>query len=186
MAQKSMALIIQNEKDEVLLLDHVKLDGLALPGGKMDTGDIDLVGTCIREAKEELGIRLQHVKKIKTYEDYIFKDGVYDGMAFDLTVYLTTAYCDEIVNKEPEKHKDIIFMDIDEVVASDKSCRVTKMILNDFKKSERVKEIRRMDDLGRIVIPRKIREALGANYGDSMEITLNSEDNTLILKPILE
>ena len=40
--------------------------------------------------------------------------------------------------------------------------------------------IRRIDDLGRIVIPKEIRKNLRMKEGDNLEIYINSED--LILK----
>ncbi len=41
--------------------------------------------------------------------------------------------------------------------------------------------IRRVDDLGRIVIPKEIRNNLGIQEGDAMEIFLDKEDG-LVLK----
>lgn len=42
--------------------------------------------------------------------------------------------------------------------------------------------VRRFDELGRIVIPKEIRNSLGIQEGDAMEIFLDKEDG-LVLKP---
>lgn len=45
--------------------------------------------------------------------------------------------------------------------------------------------IRRMDDLGKIMIPKEIRENLGIKEGTPMEITVNDEDD-IVLKRYVE
>ena len=46
--------------------------------------------------------------------------------------------------------------------------------------------IRRMGDLGRIVIPKEIRENLGIEEGTPMEIMVNDEGNIVLKKYICE
>lgn len=43
--------------------------------------------------------------------------------------------------------------------------------------------IRRMDDLGRIVIPREVRRTIGAKEGDPFEILIDEENNSLVIMP---
>lgn len=43
--------------------------------------------------------------------------------------------------------------------------------------------IRRMDDLGRIVIPREVRRTIGAKEGDPFEILVDEENNGLVIMP---
>lgn len=43
--------------------------------------------------------------------------------------------------------------------------------------------IRRIDDLGRIVIPKEIRRQASVREGSPMEFFLEEEDNSIILKP---
>lgn len=43
--------------------------------------------------------------------------------------------------------------------------------------------IRRMDDLGRIVIPREVRRTIGAREGDPFEILVDEENNSLVIMP---
>lgn len=45
--------------------------------------------------------------------------------------------------------------------------------------------IRRMDDLGKIMIPKEIRENLGIKEGTPMEIMVNDEDD-IVLKKYVE
>lgn len=43
--------------------------------------------------------------------------------------------------------------------------------------------LRRIDDLGRVVIPREIRQSLGITEGTSLEIFIDTSTNSLILTP---
>ena len=43
--------------------------------------------------------------------------------------------------------------------------------------------VRRVDDIGRIVIPREIRNSMGISEGDLFEIFIDSESNGLVLVP---
>lgn len=45
--------------------------------------------------------------------------------------------------------------------------------------------IRRIDDLGRIVIPRDIRRAMNIHEGDPLEIFTDDKDGSVIFKPYL-
>ena len=42
--------------------------------------------------------------------------------------------------------------------------------------------IRRIDDLGRVVIPKEIRKNLRIKNGDNLEIYINEEDNIILKK----
>lgn len=43
---------------------------------------------------------------------------------------------------------------------------------------------RRMDDLGRVVIPKEIRETMSLREGDPLEIFVNLESNTVCFKAV--
>ena len=45
--------------------------------------------------------------------------------------------------------------------------------------------VRRLDDLGRIVIPKEVRRSLGIKEGDPLEIFISNEGE-LVLKPYFE
>ncbi|MBP3707545.1 MAG: AbrB/MazE/SpoVT family DNA-binding domain-containing protein [Clostridia bacterium] len=42
--------------------------------------------------------------------------------------------------------------------------------------------IRRIDDLGRVVIPKEVRETMLLEESDTMEIFIDKNDNSIILK----
>ena len=43
--------------------------------------------------------------------------------------------------------------------------------------------VRRIDDLGRIVIPKEIRRSMGITDGDPLELYVDTESNGLVLVP---
>jgi AbrB family looped-hinge helix DNA binding protein len=43
--------------------------------------------------------------------------------------------------------------------------------------------VRRIDDLGRVVIPREIRRSMGVTEGDPIEMFIDSESGGLVLIP---
>lgn len=43
--------------------------------------------------------------------------------------------------------------------------------------------VRRMDDLGRIVIPKEIRRSMGVQEGDALEMFVDTETGGLVLVP---
>jgi len=45
--------------------------------------------------------------------------------------------------------------------------------------------VRRVDDLGRIVIPREIRKAMNIREGDPLEIFTDPDEKTVCFKPYL-
>ncbi len=60
-----MALLLAPDPDRMLLIRRAERAGdpwsghLALPGGRYDAADVDLLATAIRETEEETGIRLK-------------------------------------------------------------------------------------------------------------------------------
>jgi len=42
--------------------------------------------------------------------------------------------------------------------------------------------IRTVDDLGRVVIPREVRRSMGIQYGDTLEIFVDPDENTVCFK----
>lgn len=43
--------------------------------------------------------------------------------------------------------------------------------------------VRRLDDLGRVVIPKEIRRSMGLCEGDALEMYIDTENNGLVLIP---
>lgn len=52
---------------------------IALPGGRIDPGDVDAVAAALREADEEIGLPAHHVEVLGTLPDYV------TGTAFTVT-----------------------------------------------------------------------------------------------------
>jgi 8-oxo-dGTP pyrophosphatase MutT (NUDIX family) len=63
--QAAVALLLVPDPDRLLLIRRAEREGdpwsghLALPGGRFDAGDVDLLATAIRETEEETGVRLE-------------------------------------------------------------------------------------------------------------------------------
>src|SRR5450432_2248558 len=63
--QAAVALLLVPGPDRLLLSRRAERAGdpwsghLALPGGRYDAGDVDLLATAIRETEEETGVRLE-------------------------------------------------------------------------------------------------------------------------------
>ena len=44
--------------------------------------------------------------------------------------------------------------------------------------------IRRIDDLGRVVIPKDVRKVLGIREGDPLEVSVNTETGQIIMEKV--
>ena len=109
--------IIKNKEGKILVQDHVKLDAITLPGGKVEN-DEDIHDTLERELKEELGIivkrSIQFGNEVEMgVLEYPAGSGQY--MNFTQTFFGITEYDGEIENKEPNKHKRILWVEPHEV-----------------------------------------------------------------------
>lgn len=52
-----------------------------------------------------------------------------------------------------------------------------------MKETETANDVRRIDDLGRVVIPKKIREAIGITEGDELDLILYPSAGGVFIKP---
>ncbi|HEU4827829.1 MAG TPA: CoA pyrophosphatase [Gemmatimonadales bacterium] len=73
----SVALILTPDPDSVLVIRRAHREGdpwsghMALPGGRREPDDADLVTTAIRETAEEVGIRLDRSRLLGVLEDVV-------------------------------------------------------------------------------------------------------------------
>jgi 8-oxo-dGTP pyrophosphatase MutT (NUDIX family) len=71
----SVALILTPEPDSVLVIRRAHREGdpwsghMALPGGRREPGDDDLVDTAVRETSEEVGVRLPRTALLGVLDD---------------------------------------------------------------------------------------------------------------------
>ncbi|MBI9014679.1 MAG: NUDIX hydrolase [Clostridiales bacterium] len=96
-------IIIENEKDEILLHHRTDRDWWGLPGGAMELGE-SLEETAIREAYEEVNLKCENLKLFNVYSGeelyYKYPDGneVYNVTA----TYICKDYKGEIVVEQTE------------------------------------------------------------------------------------
>jgi 8-oxo-dGTP pyrophosphatase MutT (NUDIX family) len=73
----AVAVIISPEPDSVLLIRRAERSGdpwgghMALPGGRREPADADLLGTAIRETREEVGVQLDASHLVGTLDDVV-------------------------------------------------------------------------------------------------------------------
>lgn len=104
----------------ILLEKHVKCKGLyVMPCGKVDETDKDFPSALKRELNEELGIPYEVLNKItplhisSTITTYDRIDGIH---TFHEHVFDLSFKDFNIINKEPEKHSEIIYVPINDVI----------------------------------------------------------------------
>lgn len=117
------AIIIEDNK--ILLLYHNKIGKWVIPVGKVDVGE-DTKTALARELFEELDI------KIKTYTtafEGIIPHYKVESLNVLVAIYRIETYLGTIINKEPEKHKEICFMSIQEILTLDKYNLVDKLTI---------------------------------------------------------
>jgi 8-oxo-dGTP pyrophosphatase MutT (NUDIX family) len=92
----AVAVIIAPDPDAVLLIRRAERTGdpwsghMALPGGRRETEDFDLLGTAIRETREEVGILLTADALLGTLEDVVPRTPVLPPIAVRPYVFLAS------------------------------------------------------------------------------------------------
>lgn len=122
--------IVKNEEGLICIQLHKKLDCYTLPGGKCDEGEIAL-DAIFRELKEELGIDVLSCQKL-FYHDFIgIEYPAHSGNMQDFrhTYFNIISYAGEVVNMEPEKHPELIWLTIEEIKNLDKKSWVLQEYL---------------------------------------------------------
>ncbi len=75
MARAAVALLLAPDPDAILLIRRANRPGdpwsgqMGLPGGRQSAGDLDLLQTAIREAREEVGVALSPAELIGALDD---------------------------------------------------------------------------------------------------------------------
>lgn len=106
------AIIYDSTKTKILMLDHVKLNLWTIPVGKVDQGS-NPEKTLIKEIQEECNIIITKYRKLNSFKKKYLRCGKL--ITVILHDYEVLEYEGTPKNNEPEKHRDMIFMTIDEV-----------------------------------------------------------------------
>ena len=101
-----MAVVLAPDPDAILLIRRAERSGdpwsghIALPGGRRDPADPDLVATAIRETQEELGIQLTREEMAGSLDDVIPRTPVLPPIAVRPHVFILPAQPALIPNDE--------------------------------------------------------------------------------------
>ena len=104
------AVIIRNAEGKILVQDHVKHNFLTMPIGGVEPGESHRTAI-IRELQEELGIEKAAFTTILT-GDIKCGDQWVDTHIFEVAIYHG-----EIINKEPHKHRSLMWYSKEELLA---------------------------------------------------------------------
>ena len=102
----AVAVVIVPDPDSILLIRRAERTGdpwsghMALPGGRRDRADRDLVATAIREIAEEVGIELSPAELSGALEDVIPRTPVLPPIAVRPFVFLPAARPELVLNPE--------------------------------------------------------------------------------------
>ncbi len=107
-----VAVIIKNQKGEILMQEHTKYGFWTIPVGKVKNGQ-NVEEGLKQEILEECNIT------IKKFKELIVRNYTYDRDGNDVLVIVhlfeILSYDGEIKNNEPKKHKQQIFIPISEI-----------------------------------------------------------------------
>ena len=117
---RAICAVIRNEENKILVEDHVKIGGLCLPGGKNEAGEDDETALK-RELKEELGIDTESVDFSKRiyFHDIPYPVGTGEVVDFDQYFFIVNSFTGTRENKEPEKHKELLWLSEEELLSKD-------------------------------------------------------------------
>src|SRR3989344_6124845 len=107
-----VAVIIKNQKGEILMQDHIKYGFWTIPVGKVKEGQSIEEGLR-QEVFEECNILIEESKEIIN-EEYVYHR---DGRAVKVLshIFEVSKFKGEIKNNEPQKHKQQIFLSLDKI-----------------------------------------------------------------------
>lgn len=111
---------IINDDGKVLTMWHNKFGFWTIPMGKVKDDETPTDALKV-EMWEELGIEVKKCKKIMSFEKTYFRklQGATEKSKVHTiqTSYHLTKYTGEIYNKEPQKHREIKWIDIEELMS---------------------------------------------------------------------
>ena len=133
-AQKGIAVAIVNDKDEILVMDHVKTGKWLVPTGGVEDGD-SLLKTVFKEMFEELNIKVTSVTFIGDETNKYVRNE--SDVYVTVSHYVVNNYKGRIVNNEPHKHRSLRWLskkdfDVENRMESRNFGDITRYIFNNF------------------------------------------------------
>ncbi|MFA5020670.1 MAG: NUDIX domain-containing protein [Patescibacteria group bacterium] len=107
-----IAAVIKNERGDILVQEHVKYGFWTIPVGKVKGGQ-SIIDGLKQEILEECDLEILECAEI-THQDYFYKRGENDVKVVS-HLFEITKYSGEMRNAEPLKHKQQIFMPLQEI-----------------------------------------------------------------------
>ena len=101
-----MAIVLAPDPDRVLLIQRAEREGdrwsgqLAFPGGRWNTGDVDLVDTARRETREEVGLDLRSAPLLGVLDDLEPRTPVLPHIVVRPFVFAVPASSELVLNHE--------------------------------------------------------------------------------------
>ena len=111
MNMHAIGLVIINEKDEILILDHNKFNIKTVPVGKIEEGE-SIYNALHREIKEEIGIEFKN--EILLADTYTKYENIERSFEY-VFVVSTKDIKGKPKNMEPEKHADMYWVPINKL-----------------------------------------------------------------------
>lgn len=108
----ALGVVIKNSRNQIIMQDHIKYGFWTIPVGKAKDGQ-DLEDAVKQEIREECGVE---ISKFRFLSKKSFKYPR-NGKLIDVVIHLfeVLEYKGEIENKEPEKHREQKFINIEEI-----------------------------------------------------------------------
>lgn len=111
MNMHAIGLVIINEKDEILILDHNKFNIKTVPVGKIEEGE-SIYNALHREIKEEIGIEFSN--EILLADSYVKYENIERSFEYVFVVNAKNIK-GKPKNMEPEKHSDMYWVPINKL-----------------------------------------------------------------------
>jgi len=121
--------VIKNDKDEILMLEHIKFGFWTIPVGKVDPGD-SLQKTLYKELKEEVNIDVKDYEFVSMETRKYKREG--NTVKVKQHLYIIKEWDGEVKNNEKNKHSDLQWMSLKEIKKLNNISDSTKAMIRHF------------------------------------------------------
>lgn len=104
------AIVFNNDRSKIIQLYHNKLQLWTVPVGKCDKS-VGPERTLIRELKEEIDIWPVEFEEVHVFEKTYMRGNI--PVKVTNHIFVVNSYIGEVFNKEPDKHREMIWVTID-------------------------------------------------------------------------